>query len=139
MIARQLCLVSACPGRPILLLAMIAAANKTRTVCRSCYNLIGYLFAPEQLGGLPTPRLPAQIMGGDGYAVLAGHAMVIDPYGRDLTPFFVRGANMVLTIAQMQQINTAFLKASSPSCGVTPQAGVTAALLLDHGLEVHTY
>ena len=137
MIARQLCLVSACL---VGLCTRYDGCSKQNQACLPLLLQFDWIpVCPEQLGGLPTPRLPAQIMGGDGHAVLAGHAMVIDPYGRDLTPFCVRGANMVLTIAQMQQINTAFLKASSPSCGVTPQTGVTAALLLDHGLEVHTY
>jgi len=32
---------------------------------------------PEQLGGLSTPRLPAEIKGGDGADVLKGQARVI--------------------------------------------------------------
>ncbi|MDH4317629.1 MAG: DUF523 domain-containing protein, partial [Desulfobulbaceae bacterium] len=46
---------------------------------------------PEQLGGLPTPRPAADLVGGDGVAVLAGRAAVITKEGRDVTESFVRG------------------------------------------------
>ena len=40
---------------------------------------------PEQLGGLPTPRPPAEITGADGYGVLAGEAVVLTASGEDKT------------------------------------------------------
>ena len=70
-------------------------------------QLIGYHWipiCPEQLGGLPTPRPAASLEGGDGYGVLAGTARVIDQHGNDLSGPFLRGAAMVLTIAQAQNI-----------------------------------
>ena len=84
---------------------------------------------PEQLGGLPTPRAAAKICGGDGYDVLKGAAKVINRLGNDVTEQFVRGAEMVLAIAKAQQVDGVFLKSRSPSCGLQPEIGVTAALL----------
>lgn len=91
---------------------------------------------PEQLGGLPTPRTAADLVGGDGYDVLEGRASVIDRQGREVTGQFVRGARQCLAIAQAQKIYTALLKARSPSCGLTPNVGVTAALLQTNGIKV---
>ena len=39
---------------------------------------------PEELGGLPTPWPPAEIQGGDGYAVLNGCARVAALTGKDV-------------------------------------------------------
>lgn len=91
---------------------------------------------PEQLGGLPTPRKPAEIEGGDGGDVLDGRARVVDVDGRDVTRFFIHGARQCLRIVQEQGISRALLKARSPSCGLKPRIGVTAALLCRHGIEV---
>lgn len=94
---------------------------------------------PEQLGGLSTPRSPADLVGGDGTEVLAGRAKVVDREGRDVTTQFVRGARQCLTIARRQAITVALLKARSPSCGLTPVPGVTAALLRANNIEVLEY
>lgn len=91
---------------------------------------------PEQLGGLPTPRSPCRLVGGDGYGVLDGTARVVDQDGIDHSAEFVRGAEMVLTIARMQQVSCCMLKSGSPSCGLAPLTGVTAALLLRYGIPV---
>lgn len=91
---------------------------------------------PEQLGGLTTPRTPADLTGGDGNDVLAGRASVIDRQGQDVTRQFIHGARQCLAIAQSQNISTALLKARSPSCGLSPVTGVTAALLLANGIKV---
>jgi uncharacterized protein YbbK (DUF523 family) len=93
---------------------------------------------PEQLGGLPTPREPAKIIGGDGVDVLRGSARVICKDGTDVTDSFVKGAYQVLEIARRQKISNVLLKARSPSCGVAKQ-GVTAALLLEHGIELEEF
>lgn len=90
---------------------------------------------PEQLGGLPTPRCPANIVGGDGGDVLDGKARVICTDGTDVTNAFIEGARQVLDIAQRQAIKKIFLKARSPSCGVG-KLGVTAALLKRSGYHV---
>ena len=94
---------------------------------------------PEQLGGLPTPREAADIVGGDGKDVLAGKAKVVTKSGIDLTAEFIRGAEQVLQIAQLQQTTMAFLKARSPSCAVSGKIGVTAALLQASGIEVKEF
>ncbi len=93
---------------------------------------------PEQLGGLPTPRAPAVIIGGEGVDVLRGRARVICKDGTDVTDSFVKGAFQVLEIARRQKISNVLLKARSPSCGVSKQ-GVTAALLLEHGIELEEF
>lgn len=105
---------------------------------------------PEQLGGLTTPRPPAEIQEGDGEAVLAGRAKVLTTGGRDVTEEFIVGAAETLKIAQLYGANKAILKSGSPSCGCgaiydgsfsnkkKSGNGVTAALLLKHGIEVVT-
>lgn len=90
---------------------------------------------PEQLGGLPTPRSPADIVGGNGNDVLDGRARVICRDGEDVTAEFIRGAKQVLSIAVRHQVKKVLLKARSPSCGVA-KTGVTTALLIRHGFEV---
>jgi len=91
---------------------------------------------PEQLGGLPTPRTAADLVGGDGHDVLAGRARVLDRTGKDVTENFILGARQVLAIAREQDIVTVILKAGSPSCGLAPKVGVTAALLQEQGYEI---
>ena len=94
---------------------------------------------PEQLGGLPTPRIAADIIGGDGADVLAGRARVVRKDGVDVTLEFILGAQQVLAIACAQPIAGAILKARSPSCGLAPLVGVTAALLISNGIAVQEF
>lgn len=106
------------------------------------------LFCPEQSGGLPTPREPAEIVGGTGADVIAGRARVISCSGKDVTHEYMIGAREALHTCQKQGINHAILKQRSPSCGVTaiydgtfggrliPGEGVTAALLKRHSITV---
>ncbi len=100
---------------------------------------------PEQLGGLPTPRIPSSIQGGDGREVWQGCARVMNKAGEDVTAAFLRGAKEVLGIAQMAKVKRAILKDHSPSCGcqaiyrgeeLVPGVGVTAVLLAGNGFEV---
>ncbi len=100
---------------------------------------------PEQLGGLPTPRAPSNIVKGDGKGVLAGHARVINTLGEDVTEAFIKGAQESLKLARLTGAKKAILKNKSPSCGLnTPYCetdtgyglGVTAALLLSAGIEI---
>lgn len=105
---------------------------------------------PEQLGGLSTPRQPAEITGGDGQDVLAGRARVIGQSGVDLTAAFTRGAEQLLTIVRTFPVTAAILKARSPSCGVgriydgsfshtqTAGSGVAAVVLAALGLPLYT-
>lgn len=95
---------------------------------------------PEQLGGLPTPREPAEIVG----------KRVITRSGVDVTENFVRGARETLRIAKMFNIGEAILKQGSPSCGygriydgtfsgkTKEGEGITAALLRKHGIKIIT-
>lgn len=106
------------------------------------------LVCPEQLGGLPTPRIPAEIQGGSGESVLCGQAKVITHHGRDVTGEFLRGARETLRIARLLGAKGAILKEGSPSCGSSliydgtfqgqkkPGQGVTAALLRREGLAI---
>ncbi len=97
---------------------------------------------PEQLGGLSTPRPAAHIVGGDGFDVLEGKAGVfvrMDPgikAGKDVTAQFVKGAEQCAMLARIFDVRHCYLKARSPSCGLSPITGVTAARLIMLGLEV---
>lgn len=93
---------------------------------------------PEQLGGLPTPRLPAEI----------NEDVVMTSDGQDVTEAFERGAAMALEIACVCGCTHAVLKQRSPSCGsgqvydgsfsgtLRGGEGVTAALLRRNGICV---
>jgi uncharacterized protein YbbK (DUF523 family) len=103
---------------------------------------------PELLGGLSTPREPAEIIGGDGEDVLDGKARVINRLGRDVTESYMKGAYDTLHKAQEVQATTIVLKEYSPSCGSSMiyngefngtkivGNGVTAALLKRNGFRV---
>ncbi|TDA69801.1 MAG: DUF523 domain-containing protein [Clostridia bacterium] len=105
---------------------------------------------PEQLGGLTTPRPPAEIVGGTGADVWRGQAKVVTADGRDVTPAFLAGARQVLELARSLPVQGAILKEKSPSCGVKciydgtfsrllrPGPGVTAALLAASGIPCLT-
>ena len=56
---------------------------------------------PEQLGGLPTPREPAEIQGGDGREALAGRCRVATITGGNVTAAFARGAGLVVAVARL--------------------------------------
>lgn len=93
---------------------------------------------PEILGGLPTPRPPAE-RNGD---------RVITREGGDVTEAYARGARESLHLARLFGAEMAILKERSPSCGAgeiydgsfrhvrVPGDGVTAALLKENGVEV---
>ncbi len=93
---------------------------------------------PEQLGGLPTPRPPAEIRDG----------RVMTEDGRDVTEVFIRGAREVLELARMYGIREAVLKQNSPSCGcgrvydgtfsgrLIDGEGITSKLLKENGILV---
>ncbi len=103
---------------------------------------------PEEAGGLLTPRPPAEIVGGDGDAVLNGKAKVMTVEGTDVTDAYLKGAYHALQVAQSHGATHVILKARSPSCGcgniydgtfsgtLTTGDGVTTALLKRHGIIV---
>ena len=95
---------------------------------------------PEQLGGLPTPRPPAEIQG----------SKVINREGVDLTAQYQKGAAETLRLFALLKADLAILKARSPSCGcgqvydgsfssvLIPGDGITAQLLKAHHIPVLT-
>lgn len=105
---------------------------------------------PEVMGGLPIPREPAEIVGGDGYDVLDGRARVITISGKDVTAEYVAGAEKALRLCREKGVTHALLKANSPSCGSgriydgsftggkRKGDGVTAALFKRNGIAVTT-
>ena len=95
---------------------------------------------PEQLGGLPTPRSPAECRGD----------RVISRDGADVTENYRAGAEAALALAETFRCCGAVLKSRSPSCGsgtiydgsftgtCVPGSGVTARLLQERGIPVWT-
>ena len=93
---------------------------------------------PEVMGGLPTPRIPAEIRDG----------RVVTRDGRDVTEPFQKGAQEALLIARENQCSLAILKERSPSCGSSfiydgsftdtriKGDGITARLLKQAGIRV---
>lgn len=93
---------------------------------------------PEQMGGLSTPRSPAERKGGG----------VLTESGIDVTEQYRRGAEEALRLAKLYGCTHAILKERSPSCGsgqiydgsfsrtLIPGDGVAAALLKAHGITV---
>jgi uncharacterized protein YbbK (DUF523 family) len=100
---------------------------------------------PEELGGLPTPRVPAEIVGGNGGDVLDGKAKVICSDGCEVTEAYLRGAEAVVVLARRYDSRQAYLKSKSPSCGagricrvgeVVAGFGVAAEALRRAGLDI---
>ncbi len=95
---------------------------------------------PEQLGGLSTPRKPAEQKNG----------RVITEDGDDITINFENGAKQVLELAKLYNIKSAILKQRSPSCGcgqiydgtfsgaIIEGDGITTKFLKENGIEVLT-
>ena len=93
---------------------------------------------PEQLGGLPTPREPAERTEGG----------VVTKTGADVSAQFQRDAEQALHLARIFGCQKAVLKERSPSCGAgeiydgsftgarVPGDGVTAQLLKANGIAV---
>ena len=94
---------------------------------------------PEQLGGLATPRPPAERRDG----------RVVTKSGADVTEQYRRGAEETLKLCKLLGCQAAVLKERSPSCGrgevydgtftgtLTAGDGVTAALLEEHGIPLY--
>ena len=93
---------------------------------------------PEILGGLATPRTPAERVGD----------RVRTEDGTDVTAAYERGAREALRLARLFGCQAAVLKEKSPSCGagqiydgtftrtLTHEDGVTAKFLKEHGICV---
>ena len=63
---------------------------------------------PEVLGGLPVPRVPAEIVNGT----------VLNRDGVSVDAAFRRGAEKALALAKAEQPDRIVLQSRSPSCGV---------------------
>lgn len=112
--------------------------NKNEAVLRYLEGKEYMEICPETFGGLPIPRLPAEIKGKN----------VLLKDGTDVTYEFLRGAEKTLEIAGNCGATEAILKESSPSCGCNtvydgthsgtkiPGMGITAELLLKMGISV---
>ena len=97
---------------------------------------------PEQLGGLPTPRNPAEIK------MRNNQKRVIDNKDKDITEEYTRGANEVLRLAKELNVEKVILQSRSPSCGVgkiysgnfdgklIDGNGVLAQMLIENNIEV---
>ncbi|MBR4693191.1 MAG: DUF523 domain-containing protein [Bacilli bacterium] len=100
------------------------------------YDLIP--ICPEIMGGLSTPRKPAEIRDGK----------VFNNQGDEVTKNFQKGAEEALKIAKILNTNKAILKSKSPSCGkgliydgtfnnkLIEGNGITTDLLLKNKIQV---
>ncbi len=77
------------------------------------------MVCPEVMGGLPIPRAPAEILGGDGLAVWEGRAKVLTTTGEDVTLIYQEGAIKAYQELKNNKIDTIIVKAKSPSCGTS--------------------
>ena len=95
---------------------------------------------PEQLGGLPTPRHPAERVGDK----------IVSDVGVDVTEEYTRGAKIAVRVAKDNAVDYCILKANSPSCGKgviydgtftggkKQGNGLAAEMLMAEGFEVFT-
>lgn len=93
---------------------------------------------PEVEGGLPTPRVPVEII----------NNKAINQIGEDKTIYFQNGAEKALELCKKHDIKYAILKFRSPSCGsnqiydgtfshtLIKGDGFCAKLLKDNGIQV---
>ena len=95
---------------------------------------------PEQLGGLPTPRVPSERVGD----------RVLTREGAAVTDAFRRGAERALEVAKSRGIRRAVVQVGSPSRGsgsvydgtftgrLISGRGVAAALLEENGVRTYS-
>jgi len=96
---------------------------------------------PEVMGGLPTPRSPAEIQSQD-------PLLIMNQDQEDVTSAYVLGAQKALTVFLENDVRVAVLKFRSPSCGhdgvydgtfshtLVAGQGVFAKMCEDHGIQV---
>ena len=113
-------------------------SNRSEAVLRYVQGREVIAVCPEQLGGLPTPRCPAEIVQG----------VVTNKEGINVDREFRAGAAKALAIAKENGVELAILQYRSPSCGVKeiydgtfygtkiPGQGVFAKMLMDEGIRV---
>ena len=119
--------------------------NNADAVCAGELTKLGQIYeliavCPEYLGGLPTPREPAEI---------CSNGRVLTKFsGRDVTREFLFGAQICADIARENGCKIAILKERSPSCGsgeiydgsftgrLVSGDGLTAAALKKLGVRI---
>ncbi len=113
-------------------------SKPVKTICdlQKTHHLVPV--CPEVFGGLPTPRIPSEIVGD----------RVLTKDGRDVTQNYQDGATKALEIARANKCEIAILKERSPSCGMgciysgnfdktlVSGNGITTDLLLKNGIRV---
>ena len=112
--------------------------NYNQAVCDFARGHQVVLVCPEVLGGLPTPRCPAEIVQG----------VVTNKEGINVDREFRAGAAKALAIAKENGVELAILQSRSPSCGVKEiydgtfsgclinGNGITSDLLIKNGVKV---
>ncbi len=112
--------------------------NENKKIIELIKNKDVILICPEQLGGLKTPRIPAEIQ----------KTKVINKDNIDVTKEYKKGAEEVLNLAKKFNIKKAILKSKSPSCGkgkiydgtfsnnLIDGNGITTELLEKNGIKV---
>lgn len=129
-------LVSAC------LLGVNCKYSQGNNECPKVKELVGkhqlIPVCPEIMGGLTTPRMPAEIF----------ENKVVTEDGQDVTEQFQKGAEETLKLARLFGCTYAILKERSPSCGcgiiydgtfskkLKQGDGLTAKLLKEHGVQI---
>lgn len=95
-------------------------------------------FCPEQMGGLPTPRVPSEIVGN----------RVLNAEGENVTTQFHIGALSAVAMAKEIKPDLIITQPRSPSCGakqiydgsfskrLIPGQGIAVALLREYGFTV---
>ena len=111
--------------------------NRSEKVLQLLYGNDVIKVCPEQMGGLPTPRVPSEIRAG----------VVTAKDGRNVDAQFRAGAKKCLATALREKPDLIILQSRSPSCGVkqrydgtftgtlTDGSGVTAQLLMENGFR----
>ena len=111
--------------------------NRNKKVLRLMEENEVITVCPEQMGGLPTPRVPSEVRDG---VVTARDGRIVDKE-------FRAGAAKCLEIAIRERSDLVILQSRSPSCGVKQRydgtftgklvdgAGATAELLMEHGFR----
>jgi uncharacterized protein YbbK (DUF523 family) len=118
-----------CQAKPNQKIIQLVQDGKAISVC------------PEQMGGLPTPRPPAEIQ---------NNKKVITNNNQDVTQEYNRGAQLALEQAKEFSVSKAYLKSKSPMCGygkvydgqfsgkLVEGNGVFTALLIKLGIEIES-
>lgn len=108
------------------------------------------MVCPEVLGGLSTPRDPAEIEFGDGFDVWQKKARVLTIKGEDVTEAYKSGAQKAYLQLKELKITKLIMKDRSPSCGslkiyngsfsgeIKSGVGVATAYFIEQGIKIYS-